>query len=435
MSRSSPRQFASALFVAVAVLALAACGQEPYPNSTFTHLTDLNTSIDALWNRLLLFGTIVFIVTEALLLLTIFKFRKRPGGPAAKQIHGHAALEITWTVIPALILVLIAVPTVRTIFKTQAQAPAGSLQVEVIGHQWWWEFRYPELGIVTANELYIPAGRTVNFKLNTRDVLHSFWAPQLGGKRDLIASDIYTKKANYLWYTPDSSLTENVFNGFCTEYCGSSHANMRFRVYTVSADRFASWAAHQKANAAMSPAPVAASAAATTPTGAKVIPVAQNAAAPAAPAMTDSGYVFPVEKLPSHVIPGTPLPTTIAFDEAILKGGNAAAGRELVTNIAKAPCLTCHNIRGEMQLMKDDQMRGPNLTHFASRHTFASGLYPTNAKAVALWIKNAPVMKPGSIMPTLGSGEYNPQMKQKVTAGGLDDRQIADIVAYLLALK
>jgi cytochrome c oxidase subunit 2 len=80
-------------------------------------------------------------------------------------------------------------------------------------------------------------------------------------------------------------------------------------------------------------------------------------------------------------------------------------------------------------------MKGPNLTHFASRHTFASGLYSTRAKELALWIKNAPVMKPGSIMPTLGTGEYSPQMKQKVTAGGLDDRQIADIVAYLLALK
>jgi cytochrome c oxidase subunit 2 len=434
MSRLKLRQCTPAMFVAAAVLALSACGQV-YPNSTFTHLTDLNTSIDALWNRLLLFGTIVFIVTETLLILTIFKFRKRPGGPAPKQIHGNAALEITWTVIPALILVLIAVPTVRTIFKTQAKAPAGSLQVEVIGHQWWWEFRYPELGIVTANEVYIPAGRTVNFKLNTRDVLHSFWTPQLGGKRDLIASDIYTKKANYLWYTPDSSLTENVFNGFCTEYCGSSHANMRFRVYTVSADKFASWAAHQKANAQMSPA-APAPAVATTPTGAKVLTVAQTKASPVlALATNDSGYVFPTAKLPAHVIPTTPLPTTIAFDDAILNAGNAVAGHELVTNIAKAPCITCHNIRGEMQLMKDDQMKGPNLTHFASRHTFASGLYSTRAKELALWIKNAPVMKPGSIMPTLGTGEYSPQMKQKVTAGGLDDRQIADIVAYLLALK
>ena len=436
MSRLNLRQFTSALCVAAAVLALSACGQDSaYPNSTFTHLTDLNTSIDALWNRLLFFGTIVFIVTEGLLILTIFKFRKRPGGPAPKQIHGHAALEITWTVIPALILVLIAVPTVRTIFKTQAKAPANSLQIEVIGHQWWWEFRYPELGFITANEIYIPAGRSVNFKLNTRDVLHSFWTPQLGGKRDLIASDVYMKKANYLWYTPDSSLTENVFNGFCTEYCGSSHANMHFRVYTVSAEKFASWAAHQKANANMSPAATTpAVAGVTTPTAPKVISMSQTNAAPA-PISADSGYVFPTAKLPAHVIPTTPLPTTIAFDNAILAGGNAVAGRELVMNIAKAPCITCHNIRGEMQLMKDNQMKGPNLTHFASRHTFASGLYSTRAKELALWIKNAPVMKPGSIMPTLGAGEYSPQMKQKVTAGGLDDRQIADIVAYLLALK
>ena len=100
-------------------------------------------------------------------------------------------------VLPALILVMIAIPTVQTIFKTQAKASTGSLQVEVIGHQWWWEFRYPELGVTTANELYIPAGRTVNFALRTKDVLHSFWTPNLGGKRDLISN-----KTNYLWYTP-----------------------------------------------------------------------------------------------------------------------------------------------------------------------------------------------------------------------------------------
>ena len=149
--------------------------------------------------------------------------------PAPKQVHGNAVLEITWTAIPALILVMIAIPTVQTIFKTQAKASTGSLQVEVIGHQWWWEFRYPELGVTTANELYIPAGRTVNFALRTKDVLHSFWTPNLGGKRDLISN-----KTNYLWYTPNADLADQVFNGFCTEYCGSSHANMRFHVYTVS---------------------------------------------------------------------------------------------------------------------------------------------------------------------------------------------------------
>ena len=120
----------------------------------------------------------------------------------------------------------------------------------MIGHQWWWEFRYPQYGVVTANELYLPAGRTVNFQLNSRDVIHSFWAPQLGGKRDVIAN-----RTNYLWYTPDSSLAGSVFNGFCAEYCGSSHANMRFHVYTVAPADFESWAAHQKEVALMSPSP------------------------------------------------------------------------------------------------------------------------------------------------------------------------------------
>ena len=437
MSHKRPRQIALAAFVAVAVLALAACG-EFHPNSTFNHNSDLNTDIDGLWNTLLFWGTVVFVFVELLLVFTIFRFRKRAGQPAPKQTHGNAALEITWTIIPALILAMIAVPTVKTIFKTQAPAPAGSLDVEVIGHQWWWEFRYPSLGIVTANELYLPAGRTVSFKLTTRDVLHSFWTPQLGGKRDLI-----TNHTNLLWYTPNADLTENVWNGFCTEYCGSSHANMRFHVYTVSTDKFDSWVHNQQAAAVMSPAPGAAPAAAST--GAvpaatpgkaapgKATPVAATPVAAAAPA----AYVFPAEKLPSHAIPKTPIPADLTFDDALLAQGDAARGHELLTNMSnmgKAPCVTCHNIRGQQQLMKDNEARGPNLTHVGSRHTFGGGLFVADAKSLARWIKNAPHMKPGSLMPTFGVGEYNAMTKQKMTVG-LDDRQIADIVAYLQALK
>jgi cytochrome c oxidase subunit 2 len=443
------RRLAPAVIVAVAALALVACGDQ-YPNSTFTHFTDNNRIIGALWDRLVLLGSIVFVFVEALLIFTIIKFRKRPGGREARQIHGNAALEITWTVIPALILVLIAVPTVRAIYKTQAKAPDGSLKVEVIGHQWWWEFRYPDLGVVTANELYVPAGRTVSFQLNTRDVLHSFWTPQLGGKRDLI-----TNRTNWLWYTPDSALAGSVFNGFCVEYCGSSHANMRFRVYAVTPDQFASWAKHQVTSAIGAPAPVAAA----TPAGAPVTPAANAqaaamaampsmgkmpgmAAATAAPAEVDPGYVFPAEKMPSYTVPTTPLPVgdnAIGFDESVLAQGSAAAGRELLANMAnmgKAPCLTCHIIKGEGTMMglTDNTARGPNLTHFGTRHTLGGGLFKSDAPSLARWIKNAPHMKPGSIMPTLGAGEYNPAIKQRM-ASGLDDRQIADIVAYLMSLK
>lgn len=443
MPRKRPRRLASVLILVAGALAIAACG-EKYPNSTFTHLTDFNTTIDGLWNRLLLLGTIVFVFVEALLVFTLIKFRRREGAPEPMQTHGNATLEITWTIVPALILVLIAIPTVKAIWKTEAKADPNSLQVQVIGHQWWWEFRYPQYGVVTANELYLPAGRTVNFQLNSKDVIHSFWTPQLGGKRDVIAN-----RTNYIWYTPDSSLAGSVFNGFCTEYCGSSHANMRFHVFTVAPADFESWAAHQKENAAMSPLP--APPAPVPGAGAKLASVltpktaaAQPAASPATQPAT-VGYVFPLDKMPPHTLPETPLPVgdrEVKFDETLLAGGDAARGHELVTNMAHmgdVPCLTCHIIKGEYmvagkQMFTDDNAKAPNLTHFATRHTFAGGIYRATPQMLARWVKNAEHMKPGSLMTTLGAGQYWPSMKQTRTTG-LDDRQIADIVAYLLSLK
>jgi len=437
MPRKRPRRLASALILVAGALVLAACG-EKYPNSTFTHLTEFNTIIDGLWNRLLLLGTIVFVFVEVLLVFTLIKFRRREGAPEPKQTHGNSTLEITWTIIPALILVLIAVPTVKAIWETEAKAIPGALEVQVIGHQWWWEFRYPQYGVVTANELYLPAGRTVNFQLNSKDVIHSFWTPQLGGKRDVIAN-----RTNYIWYTPDSSLAGSVFNGFCTEYCGSSHANMRFHVFTVAPADFESWAAHQKENAAGSPLEAAAPVAA--PKVASVAGIKVSRAAKPAPAASvqpaTTGYVFPLDKMPPYTLPQTPLPVgdrEVKYDDSLLPGGDASRGHELVTNMAhmgEVPCLTCHIIKGEYKgVLTDDNAKAPNLTHFATRHTFAGGIYRADAPTLARWVKNAEHMKPGSLMTTLGAGQYWPSMKQTRTTG-LDDRQIADIVAYLLSLK
>jgi cytochrome c oxidase subunit 2 len=429
------RRFAPAAALAVALLALAACGGE-YPNSTFSKNTELNEGAVFLWDRMMLLGTIVFVIVEVLLVYTIFKFRRREGGPAPRQIHGNAALEITWTAIPALILVFLAVPTVRIIFENQRTAPAEALQVEVIGHQWWWEFRYPQYGIVTANELYLPIGKTVNFSLRTRDVLHSFWVPQLGGKRDLIAN-----RVNHIWFTPKASMEPTALNGACVEYCGVSHANMKFRTFTVAPAEFEQWAAHQKTVAMGSIAAAAADSAAPAAAKGPVVKTASLVPTPApAPhrASAPAVWVFPAEKIAPHAWPQTPLPAT-KFDEALLAAGDPSAGRALLTipaNLGKAPCLTCHVIQGETNYVNDDQAKGPNLTHFGSRHTFGAGLYRNDAKSLALWIKNAPAMKPGATMPTFGTGEYNALIKQIVPASaGLDDRQIADIVAYLLSLK
>ena len=143
--------------------------------------------VDKLFRTTLFWAALVFVLVEGALLFVIFKFRGKPDDPEPEQIHGNTMVEVIWTVIPALILALIAVPTVRTIFRTY-EMPKGAdvLQVEVIGHQWWWEFRYPQLGLTTA-ERAARAGRAArsSLKMVTQDVLHSFWIPQLAAKRDV----------------------------------------------------------------------------------------------------------------------------------------------------------------------------------------------------------------------------------------------------------
>jgi cytochrome c oxidase subunit 2 len=475
MTRSyHPRRLAATLLAGAALLALAACSNTEYPNSVFTNHTEFNRDVGSLFNSLFFWGTIVFVLVEALLLYVIFKFRGRPGQAEPKHVHGNTTLEVLWTAIPAVILVFIAVPTVRTIFRTQAKAKPGALQVEVIGHQWWWEFRYPELGIATANELYLPTDRTVNFALKTADVLHSFWIPALAGKRDLIANH-----TNYLWFTPDSVPGASSWNGHCAEYCGASHANMKFRVYTVTPEQFASWTAGQKAVAAFgavaapgqsaAPATVGAPAAAAAKAAQAANPQATAAEAqvagapaggPSAPGATPGGsalppagaapagaagttpaagaqpaaaggpgYTYPADRLPVHVRPSTPIPASLRFDETLLARGDAARGQKIYSSNS---CIGCHYVNGNpMSIGKI----GPNLTHIGSRNTLAAGLYPNDAKHLAYWLKNSRAMKPGVVMPTLGAGETDPVTKQKVTAGGLTDQQIADIVAYLQALK
>ncbi len=427
-----PRRWASAALLGALVLGLAACSG-PYPNSTFNPNTEYNTAIDALWDKLLFWGTLVFIGVEAGLVYTIFRFRRRPGGATPKQVHGNTVLEITWTAIPAVILIFIAIPTVRTIFKTQAKAAPDALQVEVIGHQWWWEFKYPQYGITTANELYLPTGKTASFSLKTFDVLHSFWIPQLGGKRDLISN-----RTNYMWFTPNADLPTSAWNGFCAEFCGSSHANMRFRVFTVSPAEFEQWMAHQKSAAAFPEAvPAATVVPAVNTAGATPVQTAANQTPAPAAAAADTTtkapvWVFPADKLNAefkHTIPTTPLPVAISYDESLLAKGDAMRGKDIYS---RSSCIGCHVIKGNPM---SAGVVGPNLTHVGTRYTIAGGLYPNDAKHLAYWIKSAPHMKPGSIMPSQGKGITDPRTKVTVNLGGLTDADIADIVAYLQALK
>ncbi|MBC8085621.1 MAG: cytochrome c oxidase subunit II [Phycisphaerae bacterium] len=429
-------------------LGLAACGGV-YPNTTFSHNSDYNTSIDELWDKLLLLGTIVFVGVEAALVYVIFRFRRRPDSPQPKPVHGSTTLEITWTVIPALVLIVIAIPTVKTIFRTQANAAPDALLVEAIGHQWWWEFRYPQLNISTANELYLPTGRTVSFKLKTVDVLHSFWIPAMGGKRDLV-----TNRTNYMWFTPNDTLPSSAWNGACAEFCGESHANMKFRNYIVKPDEFEAWVKNQQSGIAVADAtPLSAiptgqgdSAAlkggvvprGTTPTPIMPTTPAQVAAAaagePAPPAVPTRAvaWTFPADKIESqfaYTIPRTPIPDGNDFDDSLLPAGDVARGKT-----AAALCQACHAFTSNAMPYAVDVL-APNLTHIGSRHTIASGLYPNDARHLARWIKNSGHMKPGSKMTPFGKGQIDGNTGKPSGMGLYTDAQIADIVAYLQALK
>jgi len=225
--------------VLVAVLlALTACSG-PFPQSALAPKSDFSTDLDSLFTTIFWWAVVVFLIVETLLLVVIVRYRARVGGRLPKPVHGHTVLEIGWTLAPALILVFIAVPTMRTIFATAGTGAEGALRVEVIGHQWWWEYRYPTLGISAMNELHLPVRIPVQLDMTSADVIHSFWVPALGGKRDLTQG-----RTNRIAFRADST---GEFHGQCAEFCGASHANMRLRVFVQTDTAFQAWVVQQRA--------------------------------------------------------------------------------------------------------------------------------------------------------------------------------------------
>lgn len=231
------RLLGACLGVGLVSLLLACAGD--YPQSALRPTSDFATEIDVLYRTIFWWAVGVFVVVQSVLLITLVRFRDRPGAPAPARLHGSTAMEIAWTLAPAVVLVFIAVPTIQTIFRTEAPAPADALTVQVTGHQWWWEFRYPDLGVVTATEVHVPLGSPVALEMTSADVIHSFWVPRMGGKRDVMPG-----RTTHLTFTPDSV---GEFFGQCAEYCGDSHANMRMRVIVDDSARFAAWVADQRA--------------------------------------------------------------------------------------------------------------------------------------------------------------------------------------------
>lgn len=234
MVRFSKRLARPVLLVGLSLF-LASCSlfeEVEQPLTTFDPKGPFAEQIDGLFWPVFWIATAVFVLVQGAILLIVFLFRDKDDSKEPKQIHGSPKLEVIWTVIPALILAAISVPTVSAIFDLTECGP-DAMEVEVIGHQWWFEFRYPEEGIQTANVMVIPAGREVCAQMTSEDVIHNFWIPALNGKRYLIPG-----QTTLLRLQADQP---GEFWGHCAEFCGLSHSLMRARVQAVSEGDYQAW--------------------------------------------------------------------------------------------------------------------------------------------------------------------------------------------------
>src|SRR5215469_4904180 len=188
----------------------------------------------------------IFAVVCTLLVYSLLKFRARSSSASSEpaQVYGSTQIELAWTIIPVLIVVVLFMATARMLHAIQdAPMPASAVEVTVIGHQFWWEYRYPQLGVVAANELHIPvsdpAHPTPTFlQLLSADTDHSFWIPELAGKTDLVPNH-----PNRMWMDPERT---GIFLGQCAQYCGTQHAKMLLRVSVDTPEDFARWIHEQQ---------------------------------------------------------------------------------------------------------------------------------------------------------------------------------------------
>lgn len=434
------------------LLMVAGClGEEgQYPQTTFEPVSEFGRLVNALFANTFWWTMGIMLLVEVLILYFIFRYRERPGQPPPKQIHGHTGLEIGWTIIPAIIVIFITVPTVSGIFATQRPAAPDALQVEVIGHQWWWEFRYPQLGIVTANELVLPTGREVELKMWSADVIHSYWVPRISGKRDVNPQPRTVKgeraKVNYLIYNVEQP---GYYLGQCAEFCGESHAIMRTAALALNPADFDAWARSMAGGMPVVARPNEVKHGETSAEKIQATPGTKEGgslgmprdtlktpdtlrAQPSVPAPTTTQQQPAVNALAPTGAPAPgrgvyqsfgPIPPGSAQANA-LSGGQTLEqrGQQLITTKV---CVACHAISGTT--MKGQL--GPNLTRFGSRRYIAAGARPNTIENLEQWIRDPKSVKPGALMPGAREGGGG------MPATGLSEDEIKAIAAYLHSLK
>lgn len=340
------KTFTRLLSLILASAVLAACATN---HDILTPASDNASRVADLSVAIFWIAVFVFVAVEALLVFTIIRYRRRAGNEGIpKQIAGNVPLEAGWTAFPAIVLAVVFFLTIRTLgaisynppnlIQQTNNDPAKVVHIRVIGHQWFWEYQYPDFKIDTANELHIPVGATVYLDLESVDVIHSFWIPELGPKMDAIPGQI-----NHMWFTTTKA---GQYFGQCSEYCGVQHANMHELVIAEPLDQFNAWVKDQQ----------------------------------------------------------QPIPSNLS--------GAAQMGE---TTFADMPCGACHTIDGT----KWQGKVGPNLTHFASRSTFAGATFDNTAGNLTEWLTDPQAMKPGNKMPNLGTVPS----------------AVSDLVAFLESLK
>jgi cytochrome c oxidase subunit 2 len=176
--------------------------------------------------------SIIFAIVAGIIVYALMRFRWREGEPDPHQVAGNKIIEIVWTAIPCLIVVALFALTARTM-SVADPPPAPAPDLVAIGHQWWWEMRYPKSGVVTANEIHIPVGKALSVRLDSADVLHEFWAPELARKITAVPDH-----PNHIWIEADKP---GIYAGVCSEFCGTQHAWMHFLVVAQPQAEFDAW--------------------------------------------------------------------------------------------------------------------------------------------------------------------------------------------------
>lgn len=354
---------------------------------------------------------VIFVLVASVLAYATLKFRARneadEHAEPPPQGHGNPLIELGLIGASVLALVIIAVPTLRGIWATYdvpESERANAYEINAVGYQWWFKFEYPgELApvndagakapLVTGNELVIPAGRPVRIHLRTVDVIHSFWVPKLAGKVDMIPN-----RANHIWLKADKP---GYFWGQCAEYCGDSHAVMRFRIIALEQKEFSEWL-EQQSQVGRNVAPSTASADRPRLQFASLRTFRQNEAG-----VTEKFDVNPLESWRAKQLPE--------------KNEDAALVAQGKTLFATKACNTCHTVRGHGSM----GVQGPDLTHVGARTTIAAGLLENNADQLRRWIRD-----PGSVKP--GNKMAKAYIDLKIS---LSNEEQAALVAYLESLK